>query len=184
MSTISLIAFLVGHITSVSAQVPRSTIGSILVSCIVFLTPSVPGLLQAELYQRVNTISSGEVTNIRLSARKHVARWALGAWFGHLQSTQVPQLTMLWVGRTKDLYPGNLTSVEVCGKNFHWKWKGAHNWYGQHVKLHFGFEKIRANPKSTIQEPKREQSESEWGQNRPNTNRRQKGTKKNDYEWR
>ena len=62
MSAISLVSFLVSHISSVSVQVPRSVIGSGLLGCIVFLTPSVPGLLHAQLYQRVNTISSREVT--------------------------------------------------------------------------------------------------------------------------
>ena len=41
-------------------------------------------------------------------------------------SSQVPQLTGLWVGRTKGLYPGNFSSMAECGKNFHWKWTTPH----------------------------------------------------------
>ena len=47
------------------------------------------------------------------------------SWRGASPS-QVPQLTVLWVGRTKCLKQGNWGSEVNCGKNIHRKWIKVH----------------------------------------------------------
>ena len=89
MSTISSVTLLIAHINSVAAQLATSRIGSSF-GCIVFLAASVPGQPHDQIFQRVSTISSREVTwHCLTKTDPQQIRWALADWFGHLQSCTV-----------------------------------------------------------------------------------------------
>ena len=88
MSTVSSVALLVAHINSVAAQLATSRIGSSF-GCIIFLAASVPGQPHDQIFQRVSTISSREVTWHCITKTYQQQRWALADWFGHLQSCTV-----------------------------------------------------------------------------------------------
>ena len=119
MSTVSSVALLVAHINSVAAQLATSRIGSSF-GCIVFLAASVPGQPHDQIFQRVSTISSREVTwHCLTKTDPQQIRWALADWFGHLQSCTVLEgcFFLAWPNHPKYWYAGRCLNSSLVDSN-------------------------------------------------------------------
>ena len=139
-STMLLIfPLLTAYISSLSGQEARFGIGTSLGCIILFLVASVPGLPHDKLFKRVSTISSREVGSLTSSDNKNYQqhiRWALGVWFGHLQSSTVPDnVSTLQLSSMRPLATPLPMKIPLLGEQWHYTWQYWGRWINFQLEI-------------------------------------------------